>query len=100
MFYSVITWYAENEWEYPPPPTDIQLQRGKEMIDTLSPGFNSELTVAISSDTRTRLSMRSWPSEEAAQAWIDFALTNFDNITTATVSAEPADLTDFNIVLV
>ena len=70
MFYTIVTWYAENPWEMPPPPTEEQKQANAEMTNILAPNFDSELIVAVSNDKKTRLAIKSWPSEEVAQAWL------------------------------
>jgi len=97
MFYTITTWYAENEWEMPPPPTEEQKQAAAEMTDILAPGFDSELIVAISNDKKTRLAIKSWPSEEIAQAWIDYATQNLDNITSSSISTTTPDLSDYQL---
>lgn len=97
MFYTIVTWYAENPWDMPPPPTDEQKQAAAEMTDILAPDFDSELTVAISEDLKTRVAVKSWPSEEIAQQWIDYTMVNFDSVSSAVISSTLPDLTNYQI---
>ena len=64
---------------------------------TMAPDFESELLVLIDSDNNLA-SIRTWPSEEVAQAWIDYVVANFEVIN-ATISHEPIDTSENTAIL-
>lgn len=51
----------------------------------LSPGYNPERSTVLSTDGTEFVSIRSWPSEELAQAWVDYILANHP-VTSAVVN--------------
>jgi hypothetical protein len=98
MFYTIVTWSSDNEWEAVlTAPSPEQKQAAAEMTNVLAPDFESELIVAVSADRKTRMAMKSWPSEEVAQSWIDYTMANFNGVTSAVVTSTPADFSDYQI---
>ncbi len=61
-----------------------------DMAKTISPDFESRLTVMLDSDNNLA-SIRTWPSEEVAQSWIDYIVANFE-VVDATISQESEDI--------
>jgi hypothetical protein len=50
------------------------------LAKNIAPDFESTLEVFIENNDGCRTSYRTWPTEEAAQLWIDYMIANFDDI--------------------
>ena len=94
MFYSVVTWPIPLDSAFPSMPDDkkVELQA---LAETLAPGFNSVITVAFLRPLHV-IAIRTWPSEEIAQQWVDHFNANFD-VESAVVTSEPVDLSEYMI---
>ena len=58
-----------------------------DMATNIAPGFVSNLSLFIEHDgSGRRTSYRTWPTEEAAQLWIDYCVANFDGIVATIVN--------------
>lgn len=100
MFYSIVTWTATDAWgNLPPPPTDEQKAASLAMAKTIVPDYESVLTVGFNPRQGKRIAMRTWPTAEAAQAWVDFSKAAFEGVD-AVVATDPVDFTDFNMIAV
>jgi hypothetical protein len=93
MINTVIVWPQDLTSEHRNPSRaqiDIMNQKAK----TIAPGFVAKVGIFID-DTRTlQTTVRTWPSAETAQAWVDYITANH-TVESASVNLEPVDTAAF-----
>jgi hypothetical protein len=82
MITTTVVWPQTNNESNPGADTSAALNA---IANTLSPGTPSELTSVLSSDGLELVAMRTWPSQDIAQQWVDYVLANY-NVTSAVVN--------------
>jgi hypothetical protein len=75
-------------------PSHAQIAIMNEMAKTIAPGFVAEVDIFIDDTNTIQTTVRTWPSAETAQAWVDYINTNH-SVQSATVHLEPVDTAPF-----
>ena len=93
MITTVIVWLQDLTSEHRNP-SHAQIAIMNQMASTIAPGHVAEVDIFIDETRTLQTTVRTWPSAETAQAWVDYIRTNH-NVESATVHLEPVDTAPF-----